>query len=182
MGKKRDHWVRHVMNLETERLVNALNPSQLSAVEISGKGWSSFGFQSWEQLVYPDFDITYSTIEPGRADIILADQVWEHLTDPERAMRNVFASLSPGGYFLNNTPFLLRYHECPIDCTRWTMTGMSNMMQRAGFEVVETGQWGNLSALIENMSSWPNYDPSKHSLENDPNYPIMVWALARVPC
>jgi hypothetical protein len=50
---------------------------------------------------------------------------------PARAARNVFTVLKEGGYFIIATPFLIRVHESPIDCTRWTKDGLFYFSVRA---------------------------------------------------
>ena len=61
-------------------------------------------------------------------DLIIAEQVFEHLKWPYRAAKNVYRMLRPGGSFLITTPFLVRCHEMPDDCTRWTDTELKNFL------------------------------------------------------
>ena len=118
-------------------------------------------------------------------DIIIAEQVWEHLLWPYRAGRNVYQMLRPGGYFLMQTPFLLRVHEIPTDCSRWTETGMKYFLAECGFDLdkVKTGSWGNRMAAKANLkygNNFPQYHPWLHrNLKNDPRFPVQVWALAQ---
>jgi hypothetical protein len=88
----------------------------------------------------------------------------------------------PGGHFLIATPFLVRYHPSPIDCSRWTPEGLSCLLQEAGFPEAEiqTFAWGNRSCLKANLSAWRKRG-FFGSLRNEPDVPIMVWAYARKP-
>lgn len=115
-------WIRIIMDAETKRLVSELNPSNLHAVEISGSQWKDAGFASYRSANYPEYDVCASPL-PDEPDLIIAEQVFEHLLWPYRGGRNVYESLKPGGYFLVTTPFLLRIHLSPTDCTRWTPQG-----------------------------------------------------------
>jgi hypothetical protein len=88
------------------------------------------------------------------------------------------------GHFLATTPFLLRIHKVPYDCSRWTETGMKYLLAECGFplETIHTGSWGNRDCVRENLRSDGKsapYRPWKTSLRNDPDFPIVVWALAR---
>ena len=113
-------------------------------------------------------------------DIIIADNVWEHLLYPYRAARNVHAMLRPGGWFVNITPFLIRYHPIPTDCSRWTELGMKHFLEEAGFdpERVVTGSWGNAAAVKANLRRWARTG-WRRDLPNDKRFPVTVWAMAQ---
>jgi len=106
--------------------------------------------------------------------------VFEHLKWPYRAGRNVHAMLKPGGHFVISTPFLVRVHRVPIDCSRWTEDGLSYLLQECGFssENVVTGSWGNRACLKGNLKNWRKRGLFG-SLNNEPDYPVMVWAFAK---
>jgi SAM-dependent methyltransferase len=175
-----DHWARVVMNRATLELVGGLSPGKLKALEISGRRWEKTPFKSYMSVDYPDFDICGSQLQE-KFDLIIAEQVFEHLLWPYRAGRNVFEMLNPGGCFLVSTPFLLRIHNLPTDCTRWTETGMRHFLAECGFrpDGIRTGSWGNRACVKANFSDWKIYRPLFHSLRNEPDYPVVVWALAR---
>ena len=113
-------------------------------------------------------------------DLIIADQVFEHLPWPMRAGRNVYQMLRPGGYFIIATPFLVRVHDVPIDCSRWTKQGLSYLLQECGFQEqdIKLDAWGNRKCLKANLFKWRRYGWYR-SLANEPNFPIMVWAIAQ---
>lgn len=46
-------------------------------------------------------------------DVVIAEQVFEHLQDPYSAARNVWRMLKEDGIFLIATPFLIRIHNLP---------------------------------------------------------------------
>jgi SAM-dependent methyltransferase len=176
-------WGRIVMDSNTETLVRELSFAQFDVLEISGHKWRSFGFKSYRDASYPDYDVSTMTL-PDMFDLIIAEQVLEHLLWPYRAIRNVAAMLKPGGYFLVTTPFLVRIHEEPNDCTRWSETGLKHFLAEGGFALgeIRTGSWGNLDCVVANLNrrrEWIKYKPWKHSLRNEPEFPIHVWALAR---
>jgi hypothetical protein len=97
-----------------------------------------------------------------------------------RTAGNVLSMLRPGGRFLISTPFLVRVHEFPIDCTRWTEDGLRHFLGEAGFPLdrIKTGSWGNRACVKANFSCWMGYRSRFHSLRNEPNFPITVWAMA----
>src|SRR5205823_6255879 len=114
-------------------------------------------------------------------DLVIAEQVFEHLPWPYRAARNVFKMLKPGGHFLMTTPFLVRLHDMPLDCTRWSETGIRYFLAECGFDMerIKSSSWGNRACAIANFKRWEGFRPSRHSLENEPKFPVVVWALAQ---
>jgi SAM-dependent methyltransferase len=176
-------WVRTVMYREAFKVIATLRPETLDALEISGGNqWSrQFGFKSYESTVYPGFDICAETL-PRQFDLIIADQVFEHLQWPYRAGRNIWRMLKPGGTFFIATPFLVRVHRSPIDGSRWTADGLRFLLQECGFadEDIRTDSWGNRSCVRGNFNRWRRRGLFG-SLKNEPDFPVMVWAFAKKP-
>jgi len=181
IGARDEQWSRVVMNRETMKLISDLKPESLKVLEISGDAWGNrLPFKDYKSLEYPEFDITASALDE-RFDLIIAEQVFEHLLWPYRAGTNVYKMLKPGGHFLVTTPFLIKIHKVPVDCSRWTELGMKYFLAECGFDLdsVRTGSWGNRACVIANLSRWWEYRRHLHSLRNDPNFPVVVWALAK---
>ena len=176
-------WTRKVADEQVRRLIAALHPPQLSALEISGSVWRDFGFKSYRQTTFPAFDICVDAL-PEQFDLVIAEHIFEHLLWPSRAARHVLRMIEPGGHFLIVTPFLYRVHRNPVDCTRWTETGLRHFLVENGFppEHVTTGSWGNRGCVeVTFRREFRLFNRYVHSLENEPDYPIAVWALARAP-
>lgn len=173
------HWARTVLYQECFKLVRELKPSELDVLEISaGKIWQPLGFRSYTEANYPEFDICSMAL-PKQFDLVIADQVFEHLLWPYRAGRNVYEMTKPGGHFLVTTPFLIKVHEVPVDCSRWTELGMKHLLAECGFpiEKIRTGSWGNRACVKANFDGWARQGWF-NSLENEPEFPVSVWALA----
>jgi SAM-dependent methyltransferase len=174
---------RLVVERETKELVDALPASTMDAVEVSGTRWKAYPFKSLRSADYPDYDICEKPLALESFDLVIAEQVFEHLLYPYRAAKNVYAMLRPGGYFLISTPFLQKIHDFPVDCSRWTPLGMKYFLSEAGFpiEAIQSGSWGNRAAVKANLllTHFPYYNPIVHSLENEETFPVQVWALAR---
>jgi SAM-dependent methyltransferase len=167
----------------TEKLISSLPTDKMDALEISGNRWAKSNFKSYISANFPGYDVCEKVL-PGSFDIIIAEQVFEHVFWPHRAARNVYAMLRPGGYFLVTTPFLQKIHSYPTDCSRWTETGMKYLLADSGFDLddIQTWSWGNRAAARANLKhsyKFPVYIPWLSSLKNEPNFPVQVWALAR---
>jgi SAM-dependent methyltransferase len=176
-------WVRVVMYRECFEFLSSRDLASADVLEISGgPQWKrAFKFGSYTATQFPEFDICSEALDQ-QFDIVIADQVFEHLPWPLRAGKNVFKMLRPGGYFIVATPFLVRVHNVPIDCNRWTEQGLSFLLQESGFsaDLIKTASWGNRACLKANLRKWRRYGWFR-SLKNEPNYPVMVWAIAQKP-
>jgi len=179
---------RVAMNRSSRKLIQDLKPETLDVAEISGKWGANFTFRSYTQFRYPEHDICagpfrYANRAVRTFDLILANQVWEHLDRPYAATRHVRNMLRPGGYFWIAVPFFIPFHAAPNDCSRWSARGVKNLLIEVGFEETKIAahQWGNRNAALKNMQEpWPPvYDAEVDSLENDPEMPICAWALAQ---
>jgi SAM-dependent methyltransferase len=183
VGYETTDWMRIVMYRRCFAFIAGLGPEQLDTLEISaGPHWArEFRFRSYTGTSYPGFDICSQTL-PARFDLIIADQVFEHLKWPYRAARNVLAMLRPGGYFVVTVPFLVRVHRSPTDCSRWTAEGLSYFLQECGFDAggITTASWGNRACLKANLTTWRKRG-LLGSLANEPDFPLVVWVFAQRP-
>lgn len=179
---------RVVMQPASRRMINALGPKDLDAAEISGKWGRRFDFKTYAQFRYPEYDVCADPFTddggtPLQFDLILANQVWEHLDRPYAATRNVHAMLRPGGYFWIAVPFFVPLHAAPQDNSRWSARGLKNLLIEGGFDAdaIHSEQWGNRHVALRNLDpDWPPaYDADTDDIKNDPQMPICAWALAQ---
>jgi SAM-dependent methyltransferase len=180
-GTGADQWLRIVMDREIRELIDSLSPPSLKVLEISGEGWNRPGlFREYHSVHHPEYDVCQQRLNET-FDLIIAEQVFEHLLWPYRAGKNVYAMLRPGGHFLISTPFLVRIHNDPTDCSRWTETGLKYFLAECGFALadIQTGSWGNRACIRANFLKWQIYQTWRHSLHNEPHFPAVVWALAK---
>ena len=94
-GYEREQWGRVVMRRESRRLVENLGPSRLRALEISGTFWADLPFKEYDSVCYPEYDVCTAAL-PRSFDLIIAEQVFEHLLWPYRAAAHVYQMLTPG--------------------------------------------------------------------------------------
>lgn len=176
------------MQKSSRRMIKALAPETLDVAEVSGKWGQMFSFRSYRQFLYPTWDVCAGPYrdDDGKVmkfDLILANQVWEHLDRPYAATNNVRRMLKKGGHFWLAVPFYIPFHAAPMDNSRWSARGLKNLLIEGGFheDEIEAHQWGNRNAARRNMEDdWPpHYDDTRDTLENDPQMPICAWAMAR---
>jgi SAM-dependent methyltransferase len=172
-------WVVIAKDRAVDRFIATLDPTTLSAVEVSGHANARHGFKEFVTLTYPEFDVCVGG-DVGTFDIVFCEQVLEHVPDPWAAMRVLASLAKPGGHVVVSTPFLLRIHPHPEDFWRFTPDALLLLAAGADLDVIETGSWGNESAVRANLGMWRRYRPW-HSLANQENIAINCWLFARVP-
>lgn len=181
-----EHWLRVELNRAMDAYLSALGPERLGAAEISGGGRERLGWKSYTRLDYPDFDLCAPLDAAYREafDVVICEQVIEHVPDPFAAARNLRGLCAPGGRVVVSTPFLVRVHELPEygmrDYWRFTPRGLRTLLEQAGLEVETVGEWGNRDAVRGNLDRWAAHR-RWHSLRNEPNLPLVVWAFAKNP-
>jgi trans-aconitate methyltransferase len=170
-------WMRQVMNREAEVFFRSLPMSTLDAAEVSGWLRASLPWKTYTSLQYPEFDLCTSTPEEAY-DVVICEQVLEHVPDLTAAVTNLMAMCRPGAWLYVSTPFLVKLHGHPDDYWRLTPSGMRVVLEKAGFRVESVQTWGNRACVQRNLRRWAHQLPWR-SLRNDDDVPVVVWAIAR---
>ena len=179
-----DQWQRVVLNRAVDAHIASLGPTTLSAAEISGDSHAGKPWTEYASLNYPDFDLCAPITIERRFDVVICEQVLEHVVDPWGAAANLRKLTTPGGHVIVSTPFLIKVHELPQfdlrDYWRFTPRGLRTLLQSAGLEVDKVDTWGSRRGVIGNLRRWSAPRPW-HPLRNDPDLAVQVWAFARNP-
>jgi hypothetical protein len=179
LGYNFENWTRIVPQRAWAQFLQRFPDAAILEISPGEKTvWRNFG-KSYTSVAFPEFDICAQTTAE-RFDIIIADNVFEHLAHPATAACHVFSMLSPGGWFVIATPFMVRLHGCPNDFTRWTPDGLRRFLAECGFQEISIDSWGNRACIRANFTRWAPYG-WWHSLKNEPDFPVVVWGFARRP-
>ena len=132
-------------------------------------------------LDYPEFDLCAPLGERRPFDVVICEQVLEHVADPWTAAENLRGLCAPGGHVDRLDAVLVRVHELPEygmhDYWRFTPRGLRHAARarRARRRRVElVGQPG---VRRRQLDRWPAYR-RWNSLRNEPDLPLQVWAFA----
>ena len=171
--------LRVVMNADSRRVFESLGPSSLHVAEISGAFWKDMPWASRTQLSFPAFDLCKPPAElPGPFDLVICEQVLEHVLDPLTAVNTLGRICKPDGHVFVSTPFLVRLHGATGDYWRFTPDGMAILLRSQGLEPLWVRSWGNRWVIAANFDHWTR--PFLRPITRDePRLPAMVWGLAR---
>jgi SAM-dependent methyltransferase len=179
-----DQWQRVILNRAVDRHIASLGPTSCSAAEISGSTHADKPWKQYVSLNYPEFDLCAPLEGQGPFDVVICEQVIEHVVDPWAAARNLRGLTNPGGHVIVSTPFLVRIHELRLfglnDYWRFTPRGLRILLEAAGLRVEGVHSWGNRRCVVGNFDRWPAYRRWQ-SLDSEPDLPVQVWAFARNP-
>jgi len=96
-----------------------------------------------------DFD-SKTTLPDGYADIILSNQVLEHVDTYQGYLQESLRLLKPGGVGIFTTHGYWFYHPTPNDYWRWTSAGLRKVIEAEGFEIQSfTGVLGLTAAGVQ---------------------------------
>ncbi|MEK6326338.1 MAG: class I SAM-dependent methyltransferase [Actinomycetota bacterium] len=181
-GSGQEQWQRVAMYQALDAHIAALDAPRLSAAEISGENHADKPWKEHSNLAYPEFDLCAPLEEKRKFDVVICEQVLEHVVDPCAAVANLRRLCAEGGHVIVSTPFLVKVHELPayamFDYWRFTPRGLRLLLERAGLEVNAVGAWGNRQCVVGNLSRW-SARRRWHSLADEPGLAVQVWAFAR---
>lgn len=87
----------------------------------------------------------------GAYDLVIANSVFEHLSQPFVAMREVTKLLRRGGLLFWHSPFEFEQHGVPFDYFRFTVAGARELASSAGLAVELAEGDGGLGAVLSNV-------------------------------
>lgn len=76
-----------------------------------------------------------TTLPNGYADIVLSNQVLEHVDTPSGYLQEAMRVLKPGGSIILTTHGYWFYHPTPNDYWRWTSAGLRKTVEAEGFQI-----------------------------------------------
>jgi SAM-dependent methyltransferase len=161
------------------------------ALSVSGSGFLAGLVAPQAKVVdasYPEFNILSLPYDDNTFDLVVTDQVLEHVQgDPFAAVEECRRVLKPGGISIHTTPFLFQIHGYPSDFWRFTPDALA-LLCGTHSEVLLTGSWGNrflwllswAGVLFDQhvpLAKWHPYH--KIAVIDEPKFPVVCWVVAR---
>lgn len=91
-------------------------------------------------------------VESATFDAAICTAVLEHLEEPEKALKECYRVLKPGGTAIYSVPFIWPIHEEPRDFYRYSRYGLKYLFEKVGFQIVElnalSGFWVTFGQLF----------------------------------
>ncbi len=141
---------------------------------------------------YPDpaGDVTLPNYPAMCCDVLILDQVLEHVINPWVVPENIYRMLRPGGLAIVTTPFMFPLHYCPTDNWRFTPQTYDNLFPADKWDVVEAGRWGGEAVLsywlqAGRLVGWVSIDEARANCPgfNEPdygtNFPMVIWWMGK---
>ena len=85
-----------------------------------------------------DYHVDYdskTTLPDNFCDIVLSNQVLEHVDSPKSYLSEALRILKPGGTAIITTHGYWYYHPTPFDYWRWTSAGLAKTIEAEGFKI-----------------------------------------------
>ena len=141
-GTRLHRWLRPPVPLVHDRGEAQLPVTEGPRLLIGGAGAPRrAGFLTVDLVATRDVDLVSNVeqlaIRDGSVGAIECDAVLEHVSDPRSSVDEFHRVLRSGGWLHVVVPFNHPFHAYPRDFQRWTIDGLTRLLER--FEVVETG-------------------------------------------
>ncbi len=82
-------------------------------------------------------DLAKLPFSSGIFDCILCIQVLEHVKEPQKVLNELFRTIKQGGFICLTAPQGAGVHQPPNDYFRYTNYGLTYLLEKAGFEIIE---------------------------------------------
>lgn len=93
-------------------------------------------------------------------DVLLSTQVLEHLENPNIFMSEAFRVLKNDGKFILTVPQTWKIHEAPHDYYRFTKFGISYILLKSNFKILNLYPRGGVFFVIfQTLNAWINDTP-----------------------
>ena len=106
---------------------------------------------------YPTVDVVANLedlpFKSGCADAVMSIGVLEHVSDPQKHIKEMKRVLKPGGVVFCFIPFIQPFHASPYDFQRYTKKGMSKLFSDFSIDYIKVGA-GPTSSLVWVLQEW----------------------------
>lgn len=112
-------------------------------------------FADIEERHKPDviFDVAdMHKIKDETIDVVNAIELFEHVENPEKGLRECYRVLKKNGIMILSAPFLFPIHADPYDFQRWTEDKWKKELERLGFKILKFEVMGRFFTVLADMA------------------------------
>jgi len=116
-------------------------------------------------------------------DCVLCTEVFEHCSDVEKVMKEIFRVLKPNGVLFFTVPFLWPLHEVPYDHYRYTPFSLRHHLTQCYFtEIVLKPMGGWDASLAQMLGLWVRRKPMGRSTRKCLSLILLpiIWTLGKI--
>jgi SAM-dependent methyltransferase len=124
-------------------------------------------------------DINNTGFRAGEFDTVVCTQVFEHISEPHLAAKEISRVLKVGGICFLTAPFLEPYHADPHDYFRYTTDGLSTLLKNEGFEILEVDGYGALNLVLTEFVRLTCFSPYRKPRRGSYRIMKILKSLAR---
>lgn len=99
------------------------------------------------ETTYPEVDMQKLPFPDNHFDIVISDQVIEHLENPQKAILESYRVLKKGGMAIHTTCLINHIHQPAPDYWRFTPKALS-YLSRYFSKIIQCEGWGNRIAIF----------------------------------
>ena len=161
-------------------LLNANYTQQFGGNRVSKYDILDIDEQNQQATIIADLTVE-NCLPHNQYDCIILTQVLQHIFDVKKAIQNLYQALKPGGYMLITVPFVMKYHQEPMDCWRFTVQSIEMLLSEStGEKPTKVCSFGNLLTSIAFLKALGTNDIPKKMLDyDDLHYPVSICAILK---
>jgi SAM-dependent methyltransferase len=129
--------------------------SLFNVTEYIGVDYDSEGHSHTNEEIDVFYDGKTIPFEDDRFDAIFSSEVFEHIFNLEEILKELNRVLKVNGKILISCPFAICEHEVPVDFARYSSYGLTDLLKRNGFEVLEFHKTGTAVTTVHQL--WLTY-------------------------
>jgi SAM-dependent methyltransferase len=107
----------------------------------------------YHQSIKPDliWDGKKIELEDGEINTVIATELFEHLSNIEIVLEDIYRVLAKDGGLFFTVPFIWPLHETPHDEYRYTPYSLKRILEKAGFNDISITPLGGYNASLAQM-------------------------------
>ena len=191
-SEKGPHITRYYMYQHLGQVVQTLGTrsGRMLSISHSQKLCDLFGANNNFEISeanYPDCNMLSLPFADGEFDVVVSDQVLEHLEgNPQQAIDESYRVLKEGGIAIHTTCLLNPIHSEPGDFWRFTPDGL-RLLSKKFSQIIDCSGFGNawlwivvwLGLRFEPIPKAAWHPLNRLATLNDHSCPVSTWIVAR---